>query len=139
MNKSCSVCNNIFEDKTKSKNKKYCSLTCRNLRSYNTNGYITKDADNKKEQYLKNKDYYYKKTYNITLNDYNEMFVNQGGCCAICNIHQRDLGKGLAVDHCHKTGAVRKLLCHHCNTALGNFRDNKDYLQKAIDYLAEHE
>jgi hypothetical protein len=44
----------------------------------------------------------------------------------------------LAVDHCHETGKVRKLLCHNCNRALGLFKDKPDLLRKAADYLEEH-
>ena len=44
----------------------------------------------------------------------------------------------LAVDHDHKTGAVRALLCASCNNGLGDFRDNITYLQAAIDYLKKH-
>lgn len=42
----------------------------------------------------------------------------------------------LHVDHCHKTGAVRGVLCHLCNTGLGSFRDSPTLLARAINYLA---
>jgi hypothetical protein len=41
----------------------------------------------------------------------------------------------LSIDHCHNTGKVRGLLCDHCNKGLGLFKDNIDYLNKAIEYL----
>jgi hypothetical protein len=44
----------------------------------------------------------------------------------------------LAVDHCHDTGKVRRLLCHNCNRALGLFKDNSDILRKAADYVEEY-
>jgi hypothetical protein len=44
----------------------------------------------------------------------------------------------LAVDHCHETGKVRKLLCHNCNRALGLFKDNHDVIRKAADYVEEY-
>lgn len=45
----------------------------------------------------------------------------------------------LSVDHNHKTGAVRGLLCNGCNMGLGRFEDNIEWLQNAIDYLIKTE
>lgn len=76
---------------------------------------------------------YLLKTYGINYYEYRKMLDGQSGKCAICCKYVSS--KRLAVDHCHKTGAVRGLLCSACNTGLGSFRDNVDYLQKAIGYL----
>lgn len=73
--------------------------------------------------------------FNITLDDYNKMFMEQEGCCAICSKHQSEFDKALAIDHDHKTGEVRGLLCMHCNTALGKFYDKEDNLIRAVEYL----
>jgi hypothetical protein len=73
--------------------------------------------------------------YGITLQEYNEMFNRQNGCCAICKTHQSDLTVSLAVDHCHGTKKVRGLLCYNCNSGLGRFKDNISFLQEAINYL----
>lgn len=73
--------------------------------------------------------------YGISLEDYNKMFANQKGCCKICNRHQSELKKILAVDHCHVNKNVRGLLCSSCNTGLGNFKDNVESLYAAIEYL----
>lgn len=62
-----------------------------------------------------------KSRYNITLKQYNQMFENQKGCCAICGIHQSKLDKSLGVDHNHITGKIRKLLCCKCNSAVGTY------------------
>jgi hypothetical protein len=70
-----------------------------------------------KQDYNKNK--YLKANYNITLPEYNRMFLEQAGCCAICGIHQSKLKRALSVDHCHTTGKVRQLLCGHCNSIEG--------------------
>jgi hypothetical protein len=75
------------------------------------------------------------KEYRITLIEYNEMFILQDGRCAICGIHQSELQRSLAVDHNHKTGKVRGLLCRECNLGLGYFRDNPDLMSKAMEYL----
>jgi hypothetical protein len=77
----------------------------------------------------------YQKFYGISHDNWNEMFAEQDGCCAICGKHQSEQKKRLEVDHCHVTGHVRALLCTNCNTALGKFYDNEDLLYRAADYL----
>lgn len=64
------------------------------------------------------------------------MEVEQGGACKICG-EPCTSGRSLAVDHCHKTGRVRGLLCGQCNNGLGRFRDRPDLLLAAIAYLEE--
>jgi hypothetical protein len=76
--------------------------------------------------------------YGITLEDYNAMFAEQGGKCAICGAHQSELPAPLFVDHNHETGQVRKLLCRNCNLVLGFARDNIEILKVAISYLKDH-
>lgn len=76
-----------------------------------------------------------KRKYGISLDQYNKMFADQKGCCAICGKHQIEFAKGLAVDHDHATGAVRSLLCVNCNLGVGCFRDNTELLKMAIAYL----
>lgn len=83
----------------------------------------------------KNKDGLLKARFGISLNDYNKMFIDQGGCCSICKIPQSALPKSFAVDHDHITGAIRGLLCDNCNRALGQFKDNVNNLKLAIAYL----
>jgi hypothetical protein len=84
----------------------------------------------------KAKGYKLLKTYNITLNDYNEMFKKQEGKCSICKKHQNELKKILYVDHDHKTGKVRGLLCKNCNVALGYYE--KYDTNKFEAYLKKH-
>jgi hypothetical protein len=76
--------------------------------------------------------WYLKTTYGITPEKYLEMLESNNSSCWICN-EKRDYY--LHVDHDHKTGKVRGLLCHGCNNALGLFKDNKDSLLRAIEYL----
>lgn len=64
------------------------------------------------------------------------MFVEQKGVCAICG-GPGGPHKSLAVDHHHGTGSVRGLLCGNCNNGLGRFRDNPEFLAKAITYLLD--
>lgn len=77
------------------------------------------------------------KKYNVSLDWYNETVIKQKNLCLICNQEQSG-GKGLAVDHCHKTGKVRGLLCDKCNTSIGLMRESVDILKSAIKYLEEH-
>ena len=72
-------------------------------------------------------------TYKLTANDYSKMVRKQKSLCAICGIYRENL----YIDHCHKTGKVRGLLCVKCNTGLGYFRDSIDVMQKAIKYLEQ--
>jgi phage terminase large subunit-like protein len=78
---------------------------------------------------------HYKKTYSISVKEYDDMVEKQQGACAICGTHQDDPPKRLYVDHDHETGAVRGLLCMHCNAGLGHFRDSQGLMLRAIKYL----
>ena len=77
-------------------------------------------------------------TYGITIAEYEQIFYSQEGCCAICGKHQSEFKKRLHVDHDHKTGIVRGLLCSQCNHGIGNFEDSTDLLIKAVNYLDKH-
>lgn len=72
--------------------------------------------------------------YGITPEQYWALYEAQGGSCYIC---QRATGKTkkLAVDHDHKTGYVRGLLCGPCNNILGHLRDDRDAAFRVMDYL----
>jgi hypothetical protein len=76
-----------------------------------------------------------KQKYGISNNDYKQLQDSQENKCAICNRKQNN--KRLAVDHNHKTGKVRGLLCEKCNRALGMFCDDIYLLEKAATYLKE--
>lgn len=69
--------------------------------------------------------------YGITPDDFKKLLAKQKGKCAICKKRKQTLH----VDHNHKTGKVRGLLCGNCNRGLGLFFDNKKFLQAAIIYL----
>jgi Autographiviridae endonuclease VII len=74
--------------------------------------------------------------YNLTKEEYNRMLWLQNGACAICRgIEKRKNTFNLAIDHDHKTGKVRGLLCSNCNRALGLFKDDPNLLKIAIEYL----
>ena len=74
-------------------------------------------------------------------NNFVELLEKQNNKCAICKLPEIMINprtkelKNLAVDHCHKTGKVRGLLCVRCNHGIGNFKDNEIFLEEALKYL----
>lgn len=83
---------------------------------------------------LKNKSL--KTIYGINLDQYNKLLASQKELCAVCNTQESSKrNKYLSVDHCHKTGVIRGLLCSNCNRALGLLKDNKNVLMAMISYL----
>lgn len=87
---------------------------------------------------LKQRDKVLQKEFGITLEEYENRFEEQRGCCSICGEHQSKLKRRLAVDHDHKTGKVRSLLCGKCNTGLGQFNDDEELLVAAANYLRKY-
>lgn len=114
--KSCRCCGEKFSPKAPSH--LYCSQTCADV------GVATA---------------YLKRTYGITMEDYNRMFDEQEGLCCVCDKPGWTMADHhkltLVVDHCHASGDVRGLLCHNCNRALGLLKDSTENLQRAIQYL----
>jgi hypothetical protein len=81
------------------------------------------------------RNWHYKNTFGITLEEYNTMFIEQKGLCLGCYKHQSDCQRALHVDHDHKTGKIRGLLCHECNSALGYIKDSPTTLRRLADYI----
>jgi hypothetical protein len=87
-----------------------------------------------------------KRRYGLTVHEYDALSAAQDNRCAICGERESygkaasKIGDGrkLCVDHCHATGAVRGLLCNHCNQGLGRFRDAPALLARALVYLLGH-
>ena len=80
------------------------------------------------------------KKYGITLEEYHTLLSNQNGKCAICLGENKVKYKNeketfFCVDHCHKTGKIRGLLCVQCNAALGQFKEDLGNLNRAINYI----
>ena len=74
------------------------------------------------------------KTYGIEAGEYERRYRAQGGRCAICQV-ATGASKRLAVDHDHKTGKVRGLLCSPCNRFIGRLRDSPEAFLRAHKYL----
>ena|ERR1700677_5043586 len=128
---SCKECVKIVKRESRRKNRDY----------YNSY---------QKEWNRKNPDKYFKSTkgkllkqkYNISIDEFNLMVINQNNICAICNNPENIVDKttnktrALAVDHCHVTGKIRGLLCTACNTGIGflKFDNGPELLYSAIKY-----
>lgn len=116
-NKPCKLCSTMFKPHAPAEH--YCSDTC-------------------KDDALSNA--YLMRQYQITLEDYRDMYEEQNGLCKICGEDGTRRASAtqstpLVIDHSHVTGDVRGLLCHTCNSALGQFNDDIGILNKAIEYL----
>jgi len=74
-----------------------------------------------------------RRKYGLTEEKYNNMILSQNNLCAICNKSSR---KTLHIDHSHKTGEVRGLLCNNCNTGIGFFKEDISIFTRAIKYLS---
>ena len=90
---------------------------------------------------LTQKRYRIKHTYGITLEEFDALVEAQGNRCKICGEHETRWNnkskrvQDLSIDHDHATGIIRGLLCNACNVGLGQFQDDPELLQKALDYL----
>lgn len=78
--------------------------------------------------------YNFRHKYGLSGLDYQNMLARQNGVCLICGQPPAET-QSLSVDHCHATGKVRGLLCIHCNTGIGMFKDSQELLRKAAEYL----
>lgn len=107
-------------------------------------GYRCRKAD-RNAALGKSAKYWRRFRYGLTDEMFNALLAKQDYKCAICPTSLCDNGEGrndnnrLQVDHCHKTGAIRGLLCGRCNTGLGRFCDDPALLRGAIKYLCDHE
>jgi hypothetical protein len=81
------------------------------------------------------RDIHLRSTFGISSDEYEQMFIEQDGRCAICRRSQLQFKYRFAVDHDHKTGKVRGLLCVTCNSYLGMIDDSIEVLETAIKYL----
>ncbi|WP_306205106.1 endonuclease VII domain-containing protein [Actinoplanes sp. RD1] len=98
---------------------RYCK-PCHNVRG----------VEGKKRLYGGTREYHLRHRYGIGQAEFDALLAEQGGVCAICGAADPE-----HVDHDHRTGYVRGILCFNCNGGLGQFRDNPAYLAQAITYL----
>lgn len=73
--------------------------------------------------------------FGITYTEYQAILKDQGEVCLICGRSPSEATRRFAVDHCHKTGKIRGILCSDCNIGLGHFHDDPKVLEAAKAYL----
>ena len=118
----------IFADKLKANKAKYRAKSKDKAAAYN------------KEYYLGNKDSYFLRSiryhYGITPEEYAELVISAKGLCNICN---REFNEILVpcIDHCHKTGKIRGLLCRPCNVHLGWMEKNGEHARNYLERNSE--
>jgi hypothetical protein len=106
---------------------KSCNITTSSKRATKRN---KENPNSRRSVVLKNK-------YNISLEQFNKILISQNYKCKICGTTNPGPRGVFDVDHCHKTGKIRGLLCHLCNAGLGYFRDSILHLESAITYLKD--
>lgn len=141
----CSNCRIIkpLSDFAKDKNRvigyrkvcKSCTNEQQRIRYQDKNGtrrkYLIENRDDRLEMYREIK---YKKMYGLSLDEVTKMHEECNYKCAICG----EKFDWLCVDHNHKTGAVRDLLCKNCNSGIGMYKDNPELVKRAYEYLIKH-
>lgn len=105
------------------KSKKEKSLERRKLSKYS------------RDYKMKQKNTILKTKYGIDYDDYQKLLKSQNGVCYICGCTS---DKALCVDHDHRTGKVRKLLCDRCNKTIGLVREDQTILENMKNYIEEH-
>lgn len=133
-----------FPDKERLTKKKYRLKFKEKFSEYDKNYYI-KNREKKllreKNRNLLNKEkqqaYRLKFKYDLSIEQYNDILKRQNYKCAICNcpVEQSGRWKRLYVDHNHKTGQLRELLCNKCNTTLGLINEDINILNNMINYI----
>ncbi len=78
--------------------------------------------------------------YQFTVKEYEVLLQRSNGVCEICGSPETIKSRTgtlrpLSIDHCHKTGKIRGLLCHRCNVAIGLFKEDLDIMASAASYL----
>lgn len=129
---ACKKCVNIRRRKYYQKNKVHIIAVAKKYR------------DKNRERVLHNKR---KQAYGITSTQYKTMLKEQNFVCAVCkNPETSKVGKGkhatkvnsLSVDHNHRTGKIRGLLCSKCNRALGYLQESVDIMKSLISYINKY-
>jgi len=92
---------------------------------------------NKKLQAYNMRRGHYRCKYNTTIEEYNKLFEQQRGCCAICGRHRSEFKRHFDIDHNHKTRKVRGLVCAGCNRYIGRIEKKGYWYIKSGNYCGK--
>lgn len=117
-------------------------------RSLNREDYNKKRLDwantNRERRTTQARNSYLKNKFDLSIDDFNKLLIDQENKCAICKVgfifvtDQKGRNRNSAdIDHNHSTNIVRGLLCRHCNTGLGLFKESPESLRAAADYIEQ--
>jgi len=137
-NKACISCSNSINNGGKGalfdkEGRRKC-FECgdyKELSEYYGVGGLCKPCSHQRGQ-VYNKDVYRFSRHGMTKEEFNKMLESQEFKCLICSI---EVDVGAHIDHCHKSGKVRGILCGKCNKGLGQFGDDIELMKNAIKYL----
>lgn len=136
LRKQCKKCCNTNSQRWRENNKERNKELAKNYYKQNkekinlrTSSYYYNNKEKYKGIHRRN---HLKEKYNISESEYNKILIRQDYKCAVCG--QID-SRNLCVDHDHKHGNIRGLLCNNCNRAIGHFHENIFSMIKAICYL----
>lgn len=133
--KRCHSCYDKWRENTKDERKAISKQYQKDWYIANRAMRIAKAKENRKTLTKeKKKSWAIKHKYGVTIEEYKDMLIKCNYRCQICEASHSE-EKPLHIDHCHKTGKVRGLLCNKCNHGLGFFKDQELLLTNAIKYL----
>lgn len=130
---NCETCQREFK-RDRNDTRRFCD-SCR-LERRRAADRLKQRAERKTPEYkARYRDYMLRKSYGISTEQMGSIFDAQGKRCAICKSSTPHWDRGWHVDHNHRTGAVRGVLCHKCNLMIGLAMDSPTTLTSAAQYL----
>lgn len=131
---SCKEDKHVTEFHARSLSKDGLASVCKKCNLERTNEWALKNVEKRSNIHRKSA---LKRTYGISLEQYDELLEKQHHCCAICDRHEDEFKTRLAVDHNHKTGEIRGLLCNYCNHRVVGRHTDGDKLRQIADYIEQ--
>ena len=138
----CTKCNiakpeSEFHKEARNPNRNYKRSNCKSCDAEKNRRYLSLPGMKERKAEIKRRSNR-RLSYNFPPELYDQRLEEQGNVCGICKTDIPGGRGAFHADHNHQTNQPRGVLCHNCNVALGNFKDNPDLLQAAIDYLNKY-
>lgn len=141
--KKCNDCRNLYRKQAHKKDPKIKRRQSKNWTTKNKDKVNERAREKRKNNPERYKGYCLRIAFGIEYSDFAAMLKAQNGVCYLCKkpetaLHNNGKVKNLAVDHCAKTGKIRKLLCWKCNTGIGKLNHDPELMRLAALYIEEH-